>query len=581
MLAAFSPMQIDLTQIPFSTLGSHLSFSILPPFWNQPGVVLRSMRSTRWETFWMFLTRGDTVLEYRAEATPTELKLVAQDGSGAVSICIPQPDLAFFRGTGGVGLRLSSVPGRLQHSFPVENGAWHVNAPPARTQYLVQSVRGTLTGQGRVRLRDTCHVGSGAFEGSWTILNLAPDGDSFEAWVEEFPVAPRKLPKPRDFAEALSVSERNWRAFEATTPATAPAYAKEARRAMFLLYTSTVNPTTGSWIRRPTVLMSKNWMSQCWSWDHAFNAIALSYTQPDLAWDQWMTVFDHQDESGALPDCIGAGAVVWNYLKPPIHGWALRKMARNPGVLTPERRAQAYELLTRWTRFWLDCRDHDGDGIPEYHDGNEAQDNATSFDKGSPALLPDLPAHLVTQMDYLAELATELGKDAEAAQWRARSAEMIDAMMLRLWDGEQFRGRNAVTGEQPDGDPLLNHLAIVAGDRLPKHVVEKIVRVLQPDGPFITQFGPATESLRSRHYLRDSYWRGPIWGPTTVMLVDGLARVGEQALAREIARRYCDLCVRERAFAENYDAESGTPLRDLGYTWGASAYLILAREFLS
>ena len=34
--------------------------------------------------------------------------------------------------------------------------------------------------------------------------------------------------------------------------------------------------------------MSKNWMTNIWSWDNCFNAMALVRHQPELAWDQFM-----------------------------------------------------------------------------------------------------------------------------------------------------------------------------------------------------------------------------------------------------------------------------------------------------
>ena len=41
--------------------------------------------------------------------------------------------------------------------------------------------------------------------------------------------------------------------------------------------------------------MSKNWMTNVWSWDHCFNAMALCRDHPSLAWDQWMIMADFQD----------------------------------------------------------------------------------------------------------------------------------------------------------------------------------------------------------------------------------------------------------------------------------------------
>jgi hypothetical protein len=65
-----------------------------------------------------------------------------------------------------------------------------------------------------------------------------------------------------------------------------------------------------------------------------------------------------------------------------------------------------------------------------------------------------------------------------------------------------------------------------------------------------------------------------------MLVADGLASGGEGALAREVSARFCRLCARS-GFAENFDALSGAGLRDRAYTWTASAFLVLAEEFLS
>lgn len=91
----------------------------------------------------------------------------------------------------------------------------------------------------------------------------------------------------------------------------------------------------------------------------------------------------------------------------------------------------------------------------------------------------------------------------------------------------------------------------------------------------LTAHGLATEPVGSPQYTADGYWRGPIWAPSTVLIEDGLRRAGHTGLADEISHRFRTLCEKS-GFAENFDAETGTGLRDRAYTWTASSYLILA-----
>ena len=130
-----------------------------------------------------------------------------------------------------------------------------------------------------------------------------------------------------------------------------------------------------------------------------------------------------------------------------------------------------------------------------------------------------------------------------------------------------------------DTESLLLYLPLLLGRRLPPAVRRELVNDLTRPGRFLTAFGLATESPNSPEYDPDGYWRGPIWAPSTLILVEGLAACGELDLARDIARRFCDMVERD-GFAENFDALTGQGQRDRAYTWTASVFLILAHEYL-
>lgn len=145
--------------------------------------------------------------------------------------------------------------------------------------------------------------------------------------------------------------------------------ADHARLTAYVNWSSLVDAS--GFLKRETMYMSKNWMCSVYSWDHCFNAIALAQRDPALAWDQFMVLFDHQSAAGRLPDSVNDSEVVDNFCKPPIHGWALHKM-RERMTLTRPMQAEAYDKLARWTLWWLNCRDRDGDGLCEYTHGNDS-----------------------------------------------------------------------------------------------------------------------------------------------------------------------------------------------------------------
>ena len=93
----------------------------------------------------------------------------------------------------------------------------------------------------------------------------------------------------------------------------------------------------------------------------------------------------------------------------------------------------------------------------------------------------------------------------------------------------------------------------------------------------LTPWGLATESPTSDRYEPDGYWRGPIWGPSTVLIEYGLRLAGREDVAHAVRERFLALCEKS-AFAENFDAVNGTGLRDRAYTWTASSYIMYADD---
>jgi glycogen debranching enzyme len=324
--------------------------------------------------------------------------------------------------------------------------------------------------------------------------------------------------------------------------------------------------------------MSKNWMNAIWSWDHCFNALGLAAGDKGLAWDQFVLLFDHQHRDGMLPDLIHDYGRMWGFCKPPVHGWTLRHLIEADAVPAGELDA-IYPKLVAWTEWWFTYRDLDRDGLCEYFHGcDSGQDNSSAFDgTGFPAASPDLAAFLVIQMDVLADVAMRLGRETEAAEWSRRADEHLALMLDLLWNGESFcirRGSDGTTGRT--GASQVFVLPMLLGDRLPEPVREALVREAV-DGGLLTAHGVASESPRSVAYEPDGYWRGPIWAPTTYLVIEGLRACGRSDLAETVATRFLDT-VRRGGFAENFEATTGLPLRDRGYSWSASVFLILARE---
>ncbi|MEV4516827.1 trehalase family glycosidase [Dactylosporangium sp. NPDC049525] len=506
--------------------------------------------------------RAGAPVEAVVSATPA---LLTWDGTeGRIELAYESADTVRLRGQGlGAAIRaahatLTPFSGTYFYRDPVDDAYVFTDYGTGR-RYRVTVLTGRVTAVGAEAL------GTGE-------RGVTADGDQpWELAIEEFDSARPSYRPGRTFDEVVKAAEGEFTAFVEAVAPWRSARTPAAELAAYVLWSASVRPA--GFVTRPAVLMSKHWMDKVWSWDHCFNALALADGLPDLAWHQFRIVFDHQDESGALPDSITHSEVLYNFVKPPIHGWALRQLRRRLPQLDTGELTATYQVLARWTTFWLDARRRPGEHLAHYQHGNDSGwDNATTFDPQRLVQSADLAAFLVLQLRELADLAELLGRDGDAARWTETAERIRAAMMNLLWTGDRFVARSPTSGATWTSDSLLDLMAVILGDDLPAHVGGVLADRIRAH---LTDFGPATELPTSARYEADGYWRGPIWAPSTVLVEDGLRRAGHTALADDISARFRALCERS-GFAENFDARTGAGLRDRAYTWTASAYLMLA-----
>ena len=563
-------MNFNLGQVPFSRYGSYFAISQITEGFRAtsvpPGVYLRTVHGDAYqkEILQIELIKGDSSIPFEIKASPERLRLEAEEGY--VEICIPEPKVVRFKGK-GVGLRLSSNRATaFDNAIPSSNDRWVINTFNSRVQLMMVPLKG----------RSSIDAPWNGLRCSLLKIDIFPEDIEFECAIEEFYSA--WYPHPyNDFEEDVKRVREDFISFLNKMPEVPEEFSQARELAGYINWASVVEPN--GLIKRPAMLMSKNWMTNVWSWDHCFNAIALSYKYPELAWDQLMIMFDHQDENGAIPDSINDYIVVWNFCKPPIHGWALKKMLENTDYIDRKRLLEIYEPLCRWTNWWLNYRDYDNDGIPQYNHGNDSGwDNSTVFIERPPIESPDLSAFLVIQMEVLSEVADRLGRKAEAQMWKEKSHTLLDKLLKHSLKDDKLSALQSGTHKPISSQSLLLYIPILLAKSLPEKVLENLIKGLK-ENDMITDYGLATESIKSPYYESDGYWRGPIWAPSTMLIFDGLKESGETSLAKDIVLKFANMCSRS-GFAENYDALTGEGLRDRAYTWTSSVFLILAHEYL-
>ncbi len=581
-------VNFNLHEVPFSRHGSYMAISRRSARAERPdGLFLRTIRggAVKDDVFRIVTTPGGTAgdnvfhivpvnsqrqIAFTEQASPTLLTLDCE--GGRVRLCFESSKVLRIYGE-GVGLRLEHLTSCVAFPAANPNSFILINFDLA-SQYAITVLKGqmavTAPWNGRANGRE--HV----------ILEFQPDTNGvFECAIEEFGTEWQARTYEGDFdqqAAAVAAEFGNWLAQQLPVPDELA----DARELAAYVNWSCVVDAEGRF-KRPAMLMSKNWMTNVWSWDHCFNAMALVTYAPEAAWDQFMVMPDAQHPNGAFPDMYNDQRGWWSFFKPPIHGWALRWMMQRNQAIDTEKLRESYDSLVRWTNWWLRYRDDDGDGLPHYHHGNDSGwDNATVFMHGGgvPIESPDLIAFLALQTEVLSEVAARLGKSDDAQQWQARSAELLGKLLAEFWRGDHFVARQAHSHREIEAESLLLYLPIILGKRLPPDVQKALVAGLKQPGAFLTEYGLATERISSADYEKDGYWRGPIWAPSTMIIVAGLVEMGEVEFAKEVSQRFCRMAARY-GMAENFDPLSGMGLRDRAYSWTSSVFLILGNLLCS
>ncbi|MGC5774603.1 amylo-alpha-1,6-glucosidase [Paenibacillus pabuli] len=566
-------MKFDLNIVPFSRRESFLAVSLLPEGKNrQQGLYLRTVRGGDdkfGEAFRIeLLDQQNQTIPFTPEASPEAVRLNSSALTIFAEICISDSRTVRFRSK-GCGIRLTFIPAAYDYAYEVNKHSWEVNSFTHECRFMLTGLVGDMK----------LEVPWDKIKSSRVIaeFNVDMDTNTAELAVEEFRTVWEPRPKWESFDDDVKAVRTEFSQWLDSSLAI-PDRWQDARELAAYITWSCLVPAEGC-LTRPAMYMSKNWMTNIWSWDHCFNAMALVRHDPKLAWDQFMIFFDRQDESGLIPDFVNDKYELWNCNKPPIHGWTLAWMMQRTDYIREAQLREVYGPLSKWTKWWFRYRDDDGDGIPQYNHGNDSGwDNSTAFNNGIPVESPDLAALLIIQAELLAEIAGLLGLTKESSEWRKLADDTLEKMISHFWKEDRFISLRSGTHEPSAGDSLLLFIPILLGKRLPEPIRDLLLEGLREENRFLTENGWATESISSPYYIPDGYWRGPIWAPSTMLLVEGVAAAGDLELAREVSRRFCNMLSRS-GMAENFDALTGEGLRDRAFTWTSSVFLVLGHEY--
>jgi len=563
-------LSFDLEKTPFSRAGSYFSLSVIRGSWTLlgSGLYLHTHHNGSVQLSKLVPVKGQRRLKYTLETSAAKLILRCK-GGGTISICIADAGTVRIQGR-GVGLRMETPPQRWCYTYPLPDNVWAMSINQAKWCFALECLQGTMTMDAPwVKRKSFCK------ESERIVATIKPDADGcFEMAMDEFSSSWNRPRRP-EFDRCVGRVEAEYRAWKMNLPCAPQSMIKTRDLAAYTNWAAVVGPC--GYLKRPTMLMSKMGMCHVFGWDHVFNAMAHVTHQPDLAWNQLMVMSDQQDEHGKCADNMNDQNIAFTFGKPPVQGWALRYMMRhNPRMFTPRRLNQAYRFLSRLTDWFLAQRRWEGKGLPYYtHGFDSGWDNSTIFDVGVPLVSPDLAAYLALQMDVLADLATKINRPREGEKWRKMSRAMIADLVATLWRGDHFVGQVKPADTDVDCKSAITCMPIILGRLLPREIRQHLAKNIRT---FLTPWGIATEQPTSREYKANGYWRGPIWAPSTLMVISGLMDIGEHTLARDIGRHFCRLC-KKSGFAENFNALTGEGNFDPAYTWTSSVFMILAGRY--
>lgn len=561
-------MKYDIKKIPFSTYGSYLVIGHLNGFEQSEDLYIRSVHTQERgkSIFKISMEQNGKKIDFLESADEAVLTLTNQEGNAKCEITFED------RNTLRIRVQNCSICLTADHledyqlAYPTVNDQWELNIYSHKMQLVPL--------QGNYKIDAPWKIA----KSEYVNITIDPDDSGVgEAALEEYLNVWKEKKERPEFTSCVHTCRNEYEIFLKYTLPVPKKYEKTRQEAAYLNWSSVVHAENN--FQRDAMLMSKNWMTNVWSWDHCFNAMALAKGNPKSAYEQFMIMFDFQDDTGSLPDCVSDAGMIRNFVKPPVHGLTALFLLENQGCLD-EHMEEVYEALKKWTQWWFDYRDFDQDGIPQYHHGNDSGwDNATVFGESPVVEGVDLSAFLVLQYEALGKMAEKLNKMEEARKHKKDSELLLQRMKEHFERGGIYKSLQCQTHEPAKGDCLLDCMPIVLGERLPVQWKQSIVQTLKQPGRFLTGYGLATESVTSPFYIADGYWRGPIWAPSTYLIWKGLTEINETELAVSIAEKFCDMCV-DGGFAENFDALSGKGLRDRAYTWTSSVFLLLANSLL-
>lgn len=411
--------------------------------------------------------------------------------------------------------------------------------------------------------------------------------------------------KPRTVEQIRSVLDRQRKAYEksiADAGANGPILdAIETTLGWDTVY----EPEKGRVISPVSRVWSVGWGGYVlFDWDTFFAATMAGMGDKDLAYANALEILREETPEGFVPNYARAGG--WKSFdrsEPPVGAitvLGLYKRFHDRWFLE-----DAFAPLMKWNRWWAAHRDMDGyltwGSDPENEprnpdDGSVGKWQGAIYESGldnSPmydGTEYDAKTHLlqyadvglmslyVADCDALAEMATTLGKSAEAEELKERG-DKYRAKLQTLWNADAgiFENKDLHTGAWVTRLSPTNFYPMLAKAATAEQAKEMVEKHLRNTKEFWGEYVIPSIARDDPAFTNQNYWRGRIWGPMNYLVYLGLQNYDLTETREAFAEKSYALFLKEwtekRHVHENYNAVMGTgddvTSSDRFYHWGA------------
>ncbi len=562
-------MNIDLRKIPFSRFGSYSAINLgkMNESINDNTLYFRDVGAGDNNPGYIFKIIINTKNDYLITSTETYIKVKENNSDKFLIICFPDENRVRFK-SNGLSFTFSFILNSYDHINSLSSNKWELHNYSNEMKLGINLLEGICKSN---LVWEKIQTTSG---------DLLFSGSTIDIDVERYQCVSLNKEVVLSFEEELELAKKHYYDFSTKVPSPKLSHLQSGRDlATYILYSIVVHPL--GLLNKYAMYMSKNWMTNIWSWDNCFNALGICTFNETLALDQLLIFNDKQDASGILPDTMNNLYCSYSCTKPPIEGWTYLKMMELNDFFKQETQVKPiYQQLLGLEKYWREYRISKEFPLPYYNHGNDSGwDNATPFIDGLPVTTADLPTYLILLYEALEKLAIILKLNKDALTFTKRKEEMISNLINNLWDGNRFRSYHHLNKCFTNkGNSLIELTPILISKYLPKEIVDKLLKELI-SSKFITKHGIATEALTSPLYTKNGYWRGPFWAPTSLLFIDALKNVGEKELSEKLALAYCENATKY-GMCENFDPITGEGFDDPAFAWTSSVYLLLSNLYI-